>query len=105
VALNQNETITEGGGDDDATGNPVPEGAYAVHPSPIVAANYYGGGRASYSYSRGRGRGPGRGFPGRVEVVKSLIASKTWVRQKDEADEGGGGTVEGQAGPSTEADA
>jgi hypothetical protein len=41
-----------------------------------------------------------------LDVVKSLIASKTWVRQKEGADEGGGGgTVEGEAGPSTEADA
>jgi hypothetical protein len=43
-----------------------------------------------------------------LDVVKSMIASKTWVRQKEGADEAGGvggGTVEGEAGPSTEADA
>jgi hypothetical protein len=86
----------------------------AAHPSPLVAAAYQG--RGSYTFVRGGGRGRGGrflgrgGFGGRADV-KSLIASKTWVRTKPgtetttedvtsssaatDGGNGGGGTNEG----------
>ena len=87
---------------DDVTASVV-----AAHPSPLVAATYRGrGGGGNYTFVRGgRGRGGrfpsgggGRGgFGGRADV-KTLIASKTWVRTKpgdettgDNANAGGGG--------------
>ena len=64
---------------DDVTASVV-----AAHPSPLVSAAYRGRGGA-YPFvrgGRGRGRFPGRvGFGGRADV-KTLIASKTWVRTK-----------------------
>jgi hypothetical protein len=62
----------------------------AAHPSPIVAASYGGRGYRA----RGRGRGRGRGFY-RAQVA-SMIASKSWVRKKD--DGGGGGNEGGEGG-------
>ena len=81
----------EGGGEEGGTGND--EGG--AHPSPIVQAAYGGGYRG-----RGRGRGRGRsfGFPGRTNV-KTILASKTWVRKKD----GEGGDAGGQGGQSSDA--
>lgn len=55
----------------------------STHPSPIVAQNFRYGFR-TYGAPRGR-TGGGRGFfsTGRAEQVKSMLASKTWVRKKD----------------------
>lgn len=62
----------------------------AGHPSPIVASAFRGG----YGFHRGGGRG-GRGRGD----VKTMIASKTWVRKKpgDGDAESGGGTENGGA--------
>ena len=87
--------------------------AAEFHPSPMVQASY--GGRFGYSsyYRGGRGgfgrgrafRGRGRFQPGGRAAVVSMIASKTWTRQKTEdaggaapasaGDGGGGGAAEG----------
>ena len=99
------------GGEEVAGGTEVGGGdlsanAAEFHPSPIVASNFSG--RFGYSGGfRGRGRAfGGRGFirggPGRSEVVKSMIASKTWVRSKDgegnnNQDSSGGGDGQGAA--------
>jgi len=60
------------------------------HPSPLVQASYSGsggryGGRGRFG--RGRGRGRGRTHPGRAHVV-GMIQAKTWVRKKDDGNEG-----------------
>jgi hypothetical protein len=82
--VDPNETVTAAatavGTEVDATS----AAAVAAHPSPLVAATYRG--RGGYAFVRGgdgRGRFPtGRGsYAGRVDV-KTMIASKTWVRNK-----------------------
>jgi len=72
--------------------------AAAVNPSPLVAATFRGGFRGGY---RGRGRGRGRSWnPGRNhQNVQSMIASKTWVRKKEDGDSGAGAGEEGGEAP------
>jgi hypothetical protein len=71
--------------------------AGAAHPSPIVAAaansqyppsTYHAHGGF---YPRGRGRGRGRGSFSSPLDVQSILASKTWVRNKEGGDTGGEG--------------
>ena len=66
------------------SGNSDTAEAAAVHPSPLVAAAFRGGGgyRGGYRGRGGRGRWAGRAD------VKSMIASKTWVRKKEGEDQG-----------------
>jgi hypothetical protein len=87
-----------GGGDFDAAAAE----AAANHPSPLVAATYWGSSGGGYAprgrgFARGgraggfaaRGRGGGRTYF-RAQV-QNLLASKTWVRKKDGENDGGGG--------------
>ena len=79
--------------------------AAAVNPSPLVQ-NWRGGfrgGRGGRGFYRG-GRSAGRGWNGGRPDVKSMLASKTWVRKKD-VDSGDGGGAGNKDNASTPAPA
>ena len=87
TAVLKSYTWTKGGSaaTTDGATESTEDAVAAVHPSPLVQANF-----------GGRGRGRGRGHAGgRFGHVQEILASKTWVRKKDASTDGTAAGTEG----------